>query len=314
MSAMARRVLFGIFIAGILAFAFLAIPPHAQAQDVKQYLRDQYQGKIFVLRGFQANDVLRYDSSGEAENANTGDWTADGFVQVNDIRLSDDRLIIKGQRMAVGWLEKGKFELHPLERPKSNDKGKEPVTVKIDCDPGMHNPSIEQIDAIIAKIFLTTQDSLPDLVPSYWKPCVRNGLKGTDEKCVFAPEIRAIPGIMASGDGNNSVASGSGAEVNAGGEQLFKVGKGVSPPRQISRRNPEFSERARAAKYQGTVTLLLTVSKEGAPTNIRISQPVGYGLDAKAVEAVQTWRFAPAEKDGQPVSVIVAVEVDFHLY
>jgi TPR repeat protein len=38
------------------------------------------------------------------------------------------------------------------------------------------------------------------------------------------------------------------------------------------------------------------------------------GLDEKAVEAVRSWRFSPALKDGKPVAVEIAVEVDFHLY
>jgi TonB family protein len=38
------------------------------------------------------------------------------------------------------------------------------------------------------------------------------------------------------------------------------------------------------------------------------------GLDEKAIEAVKNWRFEPAMKDGHPVPVQIAVEVDFHLY
>ena len=34
----------------------------------------------------------------------------------------------------------------------------------------------------------------------------------------------------------------------------------------------------------------------------------------KAMEAVRNWKFEPAMKDGHPVRVEIAVEVDFHLY
>jgi len=37
------------------------------------------------------------------------------------------------------------------------------------------------------------------------------------------------------------------------------------------------------------------------------------GLDEKAIEAVQKWRFRPATKDGQPVSVSAIVDVGFRL-
>jgi len=45
-----------------------------------------------------------------------------------------------------------------------------------------------------------------------------------------------------------------------------------------------------------------------------VQRSVGMGLDEKAVEAVRTWRFEPAHKDGQPVAVQVNVEVNFRLY
>jgi TonB family protein len=38
------------------------------------------------------------------------------------------------------------------------------------------------------------------------------------------------------------------------------------------------------------------------------------GLDDKALEAVRTWRFEPALKDGRPVAVQVNIEVNFRLY
>jgi TonB family protein len=38
------------------------------------------------------------------------------------------------------------------------------------------------------------------------------------------------------------------------------------------------------------------------------------GPDEKALEAVKTWRFKPATKDGKPVATQLVVGVDFHLY
>ncbi len=95
---------------------------------------------------------------------------------------------------------------------------------------------------------------------------------------------------------------------------VFRIGHGVSPPHVVFSPEPQFSESARQAKYQGTVVLALVVNKEGRPTNIHITAPLGYGLDVKAVQAVETWRFKPAEKDGQPVATEIAVEISFHLY
>ena len=94
----------------------------------------------------------------------------------------------------------------------------------------------------------------------------------------------------------------------------MRNGHRVSPPKVLNQHEPAFSESARKAKYQGTVVLGLVVDPSGNPAKVHVMKPVGCGLDDKAVQTVETWKFKPAEKDGQPVAVEIAVEVDFHLY
>jgi TonB family protein len=60
--------------------------------------------------------------------------------------------------------------------------------------------------------------------------------------------------------------------------------------------------------------LWLVVGKDGHPYNVRVGQSLGMGLDEKAMEAVNRWRFRPATLNGQPVATQIAVQVDFHLY
>jgi TonB family protein len=313
MSAMARHAPFAVLLTAAQIFAFLSISLLAQGQDVQQHLRDQYQGKTFVLRGFYSGDHLRYDSSGAPDNTASGDWTVDGFVQVNDIHISDDRVIIKAQRMVAAQIG-GQFQLRPLERGKGNSTKRELVQVEVEADPGMHNPAPEQLDALFSKIFLTSQDSLAEAVPDYWKACLRESLKGTDKNCAFAAELLAVPGIAASAGGDNASSVGTAGDARGPAGDAFRVGRGVTPPRVVYQRDPEFSDAARASKFQGTAVLWLVVDKDGVPRNIRISKPLGFGLDEKAVQAVSEWKFKPSEKDGIPVNVAIAVEVDFHLY
>src|SRR5208282_5541026 len=89
------------------------------------------------------------------------------------------------------------------------------------------------------------------------------------------------------------VGPGTGAGVGPGegggiGGGIFRPGRGVPPPRGIFTPDPEFSEEARKAKYQGTCTLMLVVTPDGRPTNIRVANSLGMGLDEKAIEAVKT--------------------------
>jgi TonB family protein len=106
---------------------------------------------------------------------------------------------------------------------------------------------------------------------------------------------------------------GPGDEAGKGGN-AFRMGKGVTPPRVIYQTDPDFSEEARKAKYQGNCVLGLIVDASGRPTRIRVLNALGMGLDEKAIESVKNWKFEPGKKDGRDVAVEIAVEVDFHLY
>ena len=125
-------------------------------------------------------------------------------------------------------------------------------------------------------------------------------------------------GGIGSGSGGG-VGSGSGPGFGPGhgggtGGGAFRVGGGVSAPKAIYSPDPEYSEEARKAKFQGTCVLWLVVGPDGRPRDIRVQRTLGLGLDEKAIEAVKTWRFDPAMKDGKPVAVQINVEVSFRLY
>ena len=125
-------------------------------------------------------------------------------------------------------------------------------------------------------------------------------------------------GGIGSGSGGG-VGSGTGPGVGPGrgggiGGGVFRVGGGVSAPRALDTPDPEYSEEARKAKYQGTCVLWLIVDQSGKPRDIKVARSLGMGLDEKAIEAVRNWKFSPAMKDGKPVAVQINVEVNFRLY
>ena len=115
---------------------------------------------------------------------------------------------------------------------------------------------------------------------------------------------------MGSGRGPG-VGPGTGGGIGGG---PYHVGGGVSAPRTLYAPDPEYSEEARRAKVQGSVLLALIVGPDGNPHDLRLMRSLGMGLDEKALEAVRTWRFEPARKDGVPVAVQISVEVNFRLY
>jgi len=124
-------------------------------------------------------------------------------------------------------------------------------------------------------------------------------------------------GIGAGSGGGVGVGEGGGVGMGKGGGYgggVFRVGGGVSAPRALNTPDPEYSEEARKAKYQGTVVLWLIVDQNGRPQQVKVARSLGMGLDQKAIEAVRKWTFEPAQKDGKPVAVQINVEVNFRLY
>jgi periplasmic protein TonB len=116
-------------------------------------------------------------------------------------------------------------------------------------------------------------------------------------------------GGIGSGDGPGV---GPGADGGYGGG-IMRPGAGVSAPVLIHDVEPEFSDEARRAKYQGVCVVAVTIGIDGIPRNPRVVRSLGMGLDEKAIEAVREYRFKPAYYKGRPVAVEMDVVVNFHI-
>jgi protein TonB len=134
-------------------------------------------------------------------------------------------------------------------------------------------------------------------------------------------------GVPSNGTGiGGGIGSGAGGGVGPGrgpgfgpgsgggfGGGAYRIGGGVSAPSVLSKVEPEYSEEARKAKWQGTVVLQLVVDEHGLPKDPKVTRSLGLGLDQKAIEAVMKWRFKPGMKDGKAVPVFATIEVNFRL-
>ena len=94
----------------------------------------------------------------------------------------------------------------------------------------------------------------------------------------------------------------------------FKVGGGISAPHAIYYPDPEYSDKARKAHIQGTLTLSLLVGADGRPHDLKVQRGLGYGLDEEAIKAVKRWKFDPAVRDGKPVEASINIEVSFRMW
>jgi TonB family protein len=114
---------------------------------------------------------------------------------------------------------------------------------------------------------------------------------------------------LGSGDGSG-VGPGSGGGTGGG---PYRAGSGIEPPRLLREVKADYTEDARQRGIAGAVVLEIVVRKDGAVGDVRVLEGLAGGLNDRAIQAVRQWRFAPAERHGAPVDVIVEVAVEFSL-
>jgi TonB family protein len=105
---------------------------------------------------------------------------------------------------------------------------------------------------------------------------------------------------------------GSGGGTGGG---VYRPGNGVVSPRLILEVKPNYTAEAMRAKIQGVVTLEAVVMPDGSVGNVQIIRSLDntFGLDEEAKKTVRKWRFAPGTRLGQPVPVLVEIEITFTL-
>jgi periplasmic protein TonB len=96
--------------------------------------------------------------------------------------------------------------------------------------------------------------------------------------------------------------------------EVYQLGDGITPPRPTYAPDPEYSDKARKKKLNGTVILSFVVGADGLPRDIKIKKGLSSDLDKNATECLKKWKFTPGMKDGQPVAVALDVEMTFRVY
>jgi TonB family protein len=114
---------------------------------------------------------------------------------------------------------------------------------------------------------------------------------------------------LGKGDGSG-IGEGSGGGMGGG---PYRPGSGVMPPRLLREVKAAYTEEARRRNLEGAVVLEIVVRRDGSVSDVKLLNGLPSGLNERAIAAVRQWRFAPATRLGQPVDVIVEVEVEFKL-
>ncbi|MGH9488976.1 MAG: energy transducer TonB [Terriglobales bacterium] len=198
--------------------------------------------------------------------------------------------------------------LHVLRTP---SRGKLPVFRRHPLAPPMVKVQFKPLLPVQPALAVEKRISLPQPnLPQFGDPVAVAAPPTNGPGSMEGAGVGASGGV---GPGNGA-GYGPGSGGNLGGG-MASVGADVSSPVVVYDPDPQFTDAARKARYYGTVVLEVDIGTDGRAHNIRVIQPLGLGLDQKAIDAVRLWRFIPAKRrNGQPVEVAADIQVHFRLF
>ena len=144
----------------------------------------------------------------------------------------------------------------------------------------------------------------------------------------LAAATENVPGVIESAAVSDSTGSGTGGGGGSGfgsglgqgsgggtGGGVYRPGSGIVSPRILHEVKPTYTADAMRAKVQGTVLLECVVLADGTVGRVDVVKSLDptFGLDAEAVKAAKQWRFQPGTRFGEPVAVLVTIELTFTL-
>lgn len=251
-------------------------------EDLPLQVAEALVGKALFLRGFYLNNDLTYDAAGRVQGTpKVGDWTMAAVNVLKVERRQTGEFELDGVRAAIRYDTNSRtFQRHALDDEKMRIVVKEREDEK--------QGDAKQLEAAFAAMFAVGIDpGLQRAMPDYWRHYFDPALAWPQDE-LNGQTIYTLYGAV---------------------DQT----KDVSAPKVEHRVDAKYGEFAVQDKVQGTLQLRLVVDASGVPQRIMVSRPLGYGLDASAVEAMRKWRFAPGMKDGSAVATGVVVEQQFSL-
>ena len=185
---------------------------------------------------------------------------------------------------------------------------KQKITVPVAKTPKLEAPEPpkqEQQIVVPAQAVASGVEQLPGAVTQMITPTISQG-SGTNGGAGTGRGVGSGPG-----DG-----SGLGPGYGGGfGGGAYRPGNGVTQPRLLREVKPNYTAEAMRAKIQGVVWLEAVVLENGSVGQVRVIRSLDptFGLDGEAERTVKKWVFAPGTRLGQPVPVLIEIEMSFTL-
>lgn len=189
--------------------------------------------------------------------------------------------------------------------------GKDKITVPVEKAP-TPTPEPPKVETPPAEL----------LIPAQTMAAAEQTLPG-----LIQPSVPVVSESQGAGSGGGAgtgtgqgIGSGQGSGLGAGfgggtGGGAYRPGAGITLPVVLREVKPAYTADAMRAKVQGSVWLECIVMPDGSVGEVKVTRSLDpiFGLDQEAIKAAKMWRFRPGMRQGDPVPVIITIELTFTL-
>jgi len=249
-------------------------PAPVERHDAALDLASSEIGQALFLRCFCADNNLTFDEQGRVRGeGKTKDWTLDGINVLKVERKSPSEVELDGVRVAIRFAtDRREFDRHVL----NDDKMKVIV-----ADTGDAKAFRKALEAVFAEgIDRSLQKAMPLYWQHYFDPLLGWPQDALSGQMIYNPGVPGMP-------------------------------QGLTPAAATKKAEAGYTGEASRDRVTGTTELRVVVDPEGEARRVAVVQPLGYGLDERAVEAVGKYRLTPATLGGKPVPSYALVRQEF---
>lgn len=99
-----------------------------------------------------------------------------------------------------------------------------------------------------------------------------------------------------------------------GKSKIYAPSRAITPPKAKHTEPPDYPENERRAAHNGRAVLHVIVDDQGIVRLPTVDASPSPQFAKAAIDAVKKWNFKPASLNGQPIAVLVRIEMEFGLY
>ncbi len=255
----------------------LAIPARAEVSEPdQQSLRTDYLNKVLFFRTtYRMANQLEVSPDGLVKGAKSpGYWAVDAAVQVKNIEFRKDRVTFVCTKLWANLKDDGQLHFFPANAAL---KGKTdyPETTEINFRTAKDSESRAQLEERIRKVFLGEQESKLSTAP---RP-----IAAYIQKIASETDVDPISGAGFTG----------------------------TLPKAVKRPAPDLPREAQLVGLNGREDFIVLVDEGGSAAVLGFTHLLQYGIEDATIEAVKSWKFQPAMKDGHPATVRIPMFIEF---